>query len=170
MAEPPEKGPDRPRPPYLAVVRQGHDEVFEFLRHFQEANLTEVLWDRRLGDRRAAEGSTEPDRRVGERRGLSSPSWDALGFVLAPLAQDNPDATLVASPAAEATPEPEPPQGRPQDLCVVRRGHTEVFRLMQEHFRDDPSVQVIWDRRLGERRTNPRLETPDRRHAERRRP
>jgi len=174
MAAPPPEGSDR-RPPYLAVVRQGHDEVFEFLRHFQESNLTEVLWDRRVGDRRASEESAEPERRRSERRSLPSPTWDALGFVLAPLSKDNGDLMLIPQAAPERSPESPagaqpPPEPRRYDLCVVHRGHPEVFQLMQEHFQEDPTVHVIWDRRLGERRGAPRPGTPERRLIERRRP
>jgi hypothetical protein len=174
MAESLPSGSDR-RPPYLAIVRQGHDEVFEFLRHFQEENLTEVLWDRRVAERRGEEGSTQPERRHSERRSLPSPTWDALGFVLAPLSKEHADLTLIPDAPPETSlesTEPTAPGPAPRryDLCVVHRGHPEVFQLMQEHFRDDSSVQVIWDRRVRERRQSPVPAEPDRRRGERRRP
>jgi hypothetical protein len=37
-------------------------------------------------------------------------------------------------------------------LVIVRRGHFATFELLTRTFADDPSVQVIWDRRMGERR------------------
>jgi hypothetical protein len=37
-------------------------------------------------------------------------------------------------------------------LVVVRRGHFATFELLTRTFADDPSVQIIWDRRMGERR------------------
>jgi hypothetical protein len=37
-------------------------------------------------------------------------------------------------------------------LVIVRRGHFATFELLTRTFADDPSVQIIWDRRIGERR------------------
>jgi hypothetical protein len=37
-------------------------------------------------------------------------------------------------------------------LVVVRRGHFATFELLIRTFSDDPGVQIIWDRRMGERR------------------
>jgi hypothetical protein len=34
----------------------------------------------------------------------------------------------------------------------VRRGHFATFELLTRAFSDDPSVQIIWDRRKEERR------------------
>ena len=39
-----------------------------------------------------------------------------------------------------------------QRLVVVRRGHFATFELLTRTFSDDPGVQIIWDRRMGERR------------------
>ena len=55
-------------------------------------------------------------------------------------------------------------------LVIVRRGHFATFELLTRTFADDPSVQIIWDRRIGERRLA--AESPadiDRRRADRRR-
>jgi hypothetical protein len=41
--------------------------------------------------------------------------------------------------------------GEPR-LVIVRRGHFATFELLTRTFADDPMVQIIWDRRLGERR------------------
>jgi hypothetical protein len=41
--------------------------------------------------------------------------------------------------------------GEPK-LVIVRRGHFATFELLTRTFADDPSVQIIWDRRIGERR------------------
>jgi hypothetical protein len=41
--------------------------------------------------------------------------------------------------------------GEPK-LVIVRRGHFATFELLTRSFADDPSVQIIWDRRMGERR------------------
>lgn len=37
-------------------------------------------------------------------------------------------------------------------LVIVRRGHFATFELLTRTFSGDPSVQIIWDRRMGERR------------------
>lgn len=37
-------------------------------------------------------------------------------------------------------------------LVVVRRGHFATFELLNRTFSDDPSIQIIWDRRMRERR------------------
>lgn len=37
-------------------------------------------------------------------------------------------------------------------LVIVRRGHFATFELLTRTFADDPSVQIVWDRRIGERR------------------
>jgi hypothetical protein len=37
-------------------------------------------------------------------------------------------------------------------LVIVRRGHFATFELLTRTFADDPSVQIIWDRRRQERR------------------
>jgi hypothetical protein len=34
----------------------------------------------------------------------------------------------------------------------VRRGHFATFELLTRTFADDATVQIIWDRRIGERR------------------
>jgi hypothetical protein len=44
--------------------------------------------------------------------------------------------------------------GEPK-LVIVRRGHFATFELLTRSFADDPSVQIIWDRRMGERRQSP---------------
>jgi hypothetical protein len=37
-------------------------------------------------------------------------------------------------------------------IVVVRRGHFATFELLTRTFAGDLSVQIIWDRRMGERR------------------
>jgi hypothetical protein len=37
-------------------------------------------------------------------------------------------------------------------LVIVRRGHFATFELLTRTFSDDASVQIIWDRRVAERR------------------
>ena len=40
-------------------------------------------------------------------------------------------------------------------LVIVRRGHFATFELLTRTFADDPSVQIMWDRRMGDRRQSP---------------
>ena len=37
-------------------------------------------------------------------------------------------------------------------IVVVRRGHFATFELLTRTFADDSSVQIMWDRRMSERR------------------
>ena len=41
--------------------------------------------------------------------------------------------------------------GEPR-LVIVRRGHFATFELLTRTFSGDPSVHIIWDRRMAERR------------------
>ncbi|MGH7673513.1 MAG: hypothetical protein ACREMC_11505 [Gemmatimonadales bacterium] len=155
MTDHPSGDPFQAAPWYLAVVRQGHREVFQFLSRFQDSNFTEVVWDRRTGERRTAQEIARLDRRGGERRSLTSAPWDALGLLLVPLAR--PNAQPPASQVDRAT----------KNLCVIRRGHLDVFQVMQEHFSGDASVEVIWDRRTLARRYERERPTAARRRGDR---
>jgi hypothetical protein len=55
-------------------------------------------------------------------------------------------------------------------LIVVRRGETGVFRTVHDVFGRYRRLDVIWDRRLAERRTVGSAAPADRRRSERRRP
>jgi hypothetical protein len=37
-------------------------------------------------------------------------------------------------------------------FIIVRRGHFATFELLNRMFAGDPNVQIIWDRRIRERR------------------
>jgi hypothetical protein len=37
-------------------------------------------------------------------------------------------------------------------LVIVSRGHFATFELLTRNFSDDPGVQIMWDRRISERR------------------
>lgn len=50
---------------------------------------------------------------------------------------------------------------------IVRRGKTDRFRYLQEAFADDP-VEIMWDRRVEDRRQRPDGAAVERRHGERR--
>ena len=66
----------------------------------------------------------------------------------------------------ERTAQPAPPY-----LAVVRRGETEVYRMLKDYLGRRGLVDVVWDRRVGERRraTRPRTAGADRRAGDRRR-
>jgi hypothetical protein len=159
VAHDPASGPDPDPPRDIAVVRPGHREIYEFLRHFEAANYTELVGDRRVADRRGATGTATPDRRTGQRRGLPSPTWDGLGFVLAPRRAGE----------ASTGPDARPDGALRGNLFVVRHGHPDVFDLLADHFHDDDSVQVIWDRRASDRRRRSQTVPVDRRRRGRRR-
>ena len=56
-------------------------------------------------------------------------------------------------------------------LVIVRRGHFATFELLTRTFSGDPSVQIIWDRRMAERRrsTDGPGDSERRRRSDRRR-
>jgi Cu/Ag efflux protein CusF len=72
-----------------------------------------------------------------------------------------------AGPAGHRFDAPVP--GSVLSLIAVRRGEQELFQLLESRFRS-AGVEVIWDRRKGERRqeSGPVAVRPDRRHFERR--
>jgi hypothetical protein len=68
---------------YLMVVQRGDDDRFRFLSSTFRDRPVEIMWDRRMADRRrSADGAVE-DRRSGDRRNAPPTSWDNLGFLVA---------------------------------------------------------------------------------------
>ena len=58
----------------------------------------------------------------------------------------------------------------PREIFIVARDRPDLYRYLSQTFADAENVEVIWDRRAGERRASDvSVRTPDRRHAERRR-
>jgi DNA-binding NtrC family response regulator/tetratricopeptide (TPR) repeat protein len=81
--------PPAPGPAALAlrraIVRRGEEELFRALEvHGDALHVGGVLWDQRLGERREASRPVPDERRRHERRGTPPPTWDTLGFLLAP--------------------------------------------------------------------------------------
>jgi hypothetical protein len=71
--------------PALAVVRRGEAELFEMLQgHLNALNLGQVIWDRRLAERRREPASSPRERRRQERRRARPATWDTLGFLVSP--------------------------------------------------------------------------------------
>jgi hypothetical protein len=71
------------RPQYLLIVRHGHEELFLALRDRLEEAPVQVIWDRRVGERRRGSEGVSPERRRGERRGPGLGLRHLLGFLLA---------------------------------------------------------------------------------------
>ena len=72
--------------PCLAIVRRGETETFRLLKREleePEPDVVEVIWDRRVGERRTARETAPDDRRFRERRGPLPATWTIFGFVIA---------------------------------------------------------------------------------------
>jgi signal transduction histidine kinase/DNA-binding response OmpR family regulator len=79
---PPAVAPRRERP--LLVVRRGRVALFEALRtELVARQLAEVVWDRRVDDRRRRVRPALPEGRQAERRRPLAPAWETVGFVVA---------------------------------------------------------------------------------------
>lgn len=67
----------------LAIVRRGEMDTFWVLkRELEEPDVVCVIWDRRVGERRASSGTSRDDRRRRERRGALPDTWLSFGFVV----------------------------------------------------------------------------------------
>jgi hypothetical protein len=71
----------------LIVVRAGAVDRFAALRAAFGPEGVEVVWDRRVGDRRRSAPSPDspPERRRHDRRGAEPPSWTLLDFLVVPV-------------------------------------------------------------------------------------
>jgi hypothetical protein len=56
----------------------------------------------------------------------------------------------------------------PRELFIVARGRADLYRYLSQTFADAENVEVIWDRREGERRRSANGARPERRRRERR--
>ena len=58
----------------------------------------------------------------------------------------------------------------PREIFIVARDRPDLYRYLSQTFSDAENVQVIWDRRAGERRgARVTSHNPERRRGERRR-
>lgn len=58
----------------------------------------------------------------------------------------------------------------PREIFIVARDRADLYRYLSQTFADADNVQVIWDRRTGERRADTaRVRVPERRVGDRRR-
>lgn len=71
-------------PTTLIIVRAGALDRFAALKAAFAPEGVDVVWDRRLGERRrsAADSSWVPDRRRRDRRGPIPTSWALLDFLV----------------------------------------------------------------------------------------
>ena len=53
-------------------------------------------------------------------------------------------------------------------LMIVRRGEASIFRSLKARLEAPGQLQVIWDRRVGERRTQAEATSSERRQQDRR--
>jgi hypothetical protein len=75
-----------PEPVALIVVRTGAVDRFAALRAAFAPEGVEVVWDRRVGDRRRSfqPGASGSERRHRDRRGSEPASWTLLDFLVVP--------------------------------------------------------------------------------------
>jgi hypothetical protein len=71
---------------------------------------------------------------------------------------------------AESMPDPNPTEPPVRYLFIVARNHPDMLEQVKERLRGDNRIEVIADRRYGERRRSAVPREPDRRGADRRRP
>jgi hypothetical protein len=92
---------DRPQGAYIAVVRRGETATLRMLLEslHEGPGPVQVIWDRRLSERRRRRRPTSPDRRRGERRSPAPPGWLARGYFFAPCRTGGSSQTLPSSEA-----------------------------------------------------------------------
>lgn len=89
VTEPRDREPSAaPQLPPMAVVRRGHPEVFRILEETLASQPVQVMWDRRVADRRRSGAARRQhpagagdDRRRGDRRSPPPLAWETLHFV-----------------------------------------------------------------------------------------
>jgi hypothetical protein len=67
----------------LMVVQRDDLDRFGFLSATFRDYPVEIIWDRRLVDRRQSTAEAPVERRSGDRRHAAPASWDNLGFLVA---------------------------------------------------------------------------------------
>jgi hypothetical protein len=74
------------QPAHLAVVHRDFPDVFNYLRRnfAEDRGSVDVIWDRRVIERRRARVDTPVDRRRTERRGPPPSTWTSLSMLIVP--------------------------------------------------------------------------------------
>jgi hypothetical protein len=67
----------------LMVVQRDDLDRFGFLRATFSNYPVEIIWDRRLSDRRRSTAAAPVEHRFGDRRHAPPASWNDLGFLVA---------------------------------------------------------------------------------------
>lgn len=127
----------------------------------------ELVWTASDG-RTHVERSPDPSDLVHRRRALEQwlalDGWVRRGRVTPPQPRRSPPPQWPPTAAKQMTGS-EPIQGQ---RIIVRRGQSETFDLLARTFAHDPGVEIIWDRRVAERRRTSRPTADNRRRHERR--
>jgi hypothetical protein len=55
-----------------------------------------------------------------------------------------------------------------RELFIVSRDRADLYRYLSQTFADAKNVEIVWDRRAGERRRDAITSVPDRRRQDRR--
>ncbi len=128
----------------------------------------ELVWTASDGQTRI-ERSNDPRELLYQRRALEQ--WLALDGWVRVGRRTPPRPLRMPSPQRQQARVDEiaPPEPVPTQRIIVRRGHLTTFEQLLRTFAHDPGVEVIWDRRVMERRQTVRPATDDRRRHERRR-
>src|SRR5262245_10961003 len=74
--------PACPSPTYLAIVRRGRGELSAALGTYMADPGVDVVWDRRVSERRCRVERVTGERRAVQRRGTPPPSWRWPGVVI----------------------------------------------------------------------------------------
>ena len=71
--------------PRLVIVRRGQFATFELLtRAFGNDLTVQIIWDRRVGERRkAVRGPTSGERRQNDRRRIPPSQWGQMNYLIA---------------------------------------------------------------------------------------
>lgn len=76
--------------PIQMVVRRGALKRFDALKKKTADLPVVVIWDRRKGERRAAQADVAADRRLNDRRQKPSFTWDLADFLVVDPSKNEP--------------------------------------------------------------------------------
>ncbi len=138
--------PDRPR--FIVVVPPDLPDVhMELAQELSPEGVRVVLDRRREESRRELDQSGEDPRRV-DRRGQLGREEEQLDLLPGPATGSEEPSRL---------------------MYIVSRAHPEQYEFVRQHFADEPSVEVLFDRRQAERRAVSLPTSQERRIGDRRR-
>jgi hypothetical protein len=89
--QPAETAGGRTPPPFLVIVRREAEDLYRTLQlQFEDEPHVQVIWDRRVAERRVRTAPVIGERRSRDRRGLPPVSW-GLGVLFVPEETHEPD-------------------------------------------------------------------------------